>query len=98
MQRFNTFVGSWKGVATLILAILGIVAYFNAGVENKIDVKITEHEKEFEMQQQRTFGKIQQDVAVLKENSTSQQRQLDQIQQDTRHTQELVEQLIRETR
>ena len=49
-----------------------------------------------EIEQQKVVGEIQQDVATLKEQGVSQQRQLDRMEEGQQHTQELVEQLIRE--
>jgi len=96
MERFHSFVASWKGVAALIATVLVIITWFSTGVDTKIDNKIIQHERNFELKQQKVVGEIQRNVATLNENSRSQQRQLDAIQEQGKHTQELVEQLIRE--
>ena len=81
---------------TVALAAIAIVGYVNSGVDERIDTKITSHEAEFEMKQHETATEIKIDVAALKEQSVAQQRQLDEIGSNVKHTQELVEQLIRE--
>ena len=83
-------------VVALIAGIFSVVAYVNSGVDERIDNKIIKHEKEFEAEQRVVVGEIKEDVATLKEQGRSQQRQLDVIQQQGQHTQELVEQLIRD--
>ena len=83
-------------VVALIAGIFSVVAYVNSGVDERIDNKIIKHEKEFEAEQRVVVGEIKEDVATLKEQGKSQQRQLDVIQQQGQHTQELVEQLIRD--
>ena len=82
--------------AGLIATVFSIVQYVNSGVDERIDRKIINHEAEFEMEQQVVVGEIREDIATLKEQGKSQQRQLDAIQEQGRHTQELVEQIIRE--
>jgi len=96
MERFHSFVNSWKGVATLIVSIIAILTFGSTMFDNRMDNKITEHERDFELKQQESVGEIKKDVAVLKENSRSQQRQLDAIQEQGKHTQELVEEILRE--
>ena len=83
-------------VIGMIVGVASIAAYVNSGVDFRIDNKINEHEAEFEVKQQQTVTEIKEDIATLKEQSTSQQRQLDVIQDQGKHTQELVEQLLRE--
>ena len=87
-------------VALAIFAIIGgsigLVTFVSGGVDDRIDNKINVHERDFELRQQETIGVIRTDVATLKEQGVSQQRQLDDIQGQGKHTQELVEQLIRE--
>lgn len=80
----------------LVVSIFTIITYVNSGVDSRIDNKIKGHEAEFEMKQQEVTTKIKTDIATLKEQGVAQQRQLNVIQEQGRHTQELVEQLIRE--
>jgi len=83
-------------VVALIGGIAGIIGFINGGVDERIDMKINSHEVQFESKQQETVNEIKTDIATLTEQGRSQQRQLDTIQQQGQHTQELVEQLIRD--
>ena len=91
--------GQWKVVFSLlgaIVAVFSIIAFVNGGVDERIDRKVIKHEAEFEMKQQQTVTEIKTDIATLKANQESAQRQLSTIQEQGKHTQELVEQLIRD--
>lgn len=83
-------------ILAVIVATLTIIGVVNGGVDERIDNKINVHEKEFEMKQQETVGEIKTDIATLKEQGKAHQRQLDAIEDQGKHTQQLVEQLIRE--
>lgn len=81
---------------TVILASIAIAGYVNSGVDDRVDSKINKHEAEFEVKQQATVIEIKTDIAALKEQSVAQQRQLDRIERNGEHQQELLEQIIRE--
>lgn len=80
---------------TVILAAIAITTYVQSGIDDRVDNKILSHEAEFETKQQEVVIEIKTDIATLKAQGTAQQRQLNVIQQQGQHTQELVEQLIR---
>ena len=84
------------GVLAAVLSVIGIIGFVNGGIDEQIDDKIIKHEAEFELKQQETIGEIKQDIATLKERSAAVQDKLNDIDDQGRHTQELVEQLIRE--
>ena len=81
---------------TVILASIAITTYVQSGIDAKVDGKILKHEVEFEQKQRHDVTTIKTDIATLKAQNNSQQRQLDAIQEQGKHTQDLVEQLIRE--
>ena len=92
--------GNWKvalgGILGAIMSILGIIGFVNSGVDGRIENKIIKHEAEFEAEQQQTVTEIKEDIATLKARSEANQRQLNSIEAQGKHTQELVEQLIRD--
>ena len=84
--------GQWKVPTSILAAILSVITI----VSIIADGKISKHEAEFETKQQQTVTEIKTDIATLKERSESNQRQLQSIEEQGKHTQELVEQLIRD--
>lgn len=84
--------GVWRYVVSALGAIAVIFTIVTIVVGGQIDA----HEAEFETKQRETVIEIKEDIAALKANQAANQRQLDNIQEQGKHTQELVEQLIRE--
>ena len=84
--------GMWRYIVSALGAIVVIFTIVTIVVNGEIGA----HEAEFETKQQETVTEIKEDIATLKANQEANQRQLDTIQSQGQHTQELVEQLIRE--
>jgi hypothetical protein len=83
-------------IFTMVGGTIGLVTFVNGGVDERIDNKINVHERDFELKQKEVVGEIKMDVATLKEQGVSQQRQLDRMERGQQHNQELLEQLIRD--
>lgn len=88
-NRQSGYVKIAGGVAALLVSVLTVVGIVNSGVDEKIDVKINTHSAESGLEQQKESEQIRRDIAVL-------DTKVDSLKDQGKHTQELVEQLIRE--
>ena len=84
--------GQWKVPTAILATIISIITI----VSVITDGKISKHEAEFETKQQESVIEIKTDIATLRARSEENQRRLRSIEDQGKHTQELVEQLIRE--
>ena len=88
-SRQSGYVKILGGVGTILVSILTVVGIVNSGVNDKIDTKIDIHSAESGLEQQKALEEIRKDVAVL-------DQKVDSIKETGEHTQELLEQIIRE--
>ena len=84
--------GQWRVPTAIFATIISIITI----VSVITDGKISKHEAEFETKQQKSMIEIKTDIATLRARSEENQRRLQFIEAQGKHTQELVEQLIRE--
>ena len=84
--------GQWKVPTAILATIISIITI----VSVITDGKISKHEAEFETKQQESVIEIKTDIATLRARSEENQRRLQSIEAQGKHTQELVERLIRE--